>query len=142
MSTDASIRLAEQADLPAVAEVYLAARAAAAIPPGIHPPDAVRARVGGWDPSERDVWVAESGGSIVGFANLTPTRLDGLYVDPGAQRGGIGSTLVELAKSVRPEGFGLWVFEINEPGARSTAVMASWSSSAPTARPTRSTRPT
>jgi ribosomal protein S18 acetylase RimI-like enzyme len=115
MSTDATIRPASAADLPAVAEVYLAARAAAAMPPGIHPPVDVRAWVGTWDLSERDVWVAESVGAIVGFANLTPTWLDGLYVDPGAQRGGIGSALVDLAKSVRPEGFGLWVFEMNEP---------------------------
>lgn len=115
MSADATIRPATDADLPAVAEVYLAARAVASMPPGIHPPDGVRAWVGGWDLSERDVWVAESAGSIVGFANLTPTWLDGLYVDPGAQRGGIGSTLVDLAKSLRPDGFGLWVFEVNAP---------------------------
>ncbi|MEO5665756.1 MAG: GNAT family N-acetyltransferase [Nocardioides sp.] len=115
MSADTTIRPATDADLLAVAEVYLAARAVAAMPPGIHPPDGVRAWVGGWDLSERDVWVAESAGSIVGFANLTPTWLDGLYVDPGAQRGGIGSTLLDLAKSVRPDGFGLWVFEVNAP---------------------------
>ena len=115
MSTDATIRPASAADLPAVAEVYLVARAAAAMPLGIHPPVDVRAWVGTWDLSERDVWVAESAGSLVGFANLTPTWLDGLYVDPGAQREGIGSALVDLAKSVRPEGFGLWVFEMNEP---------------------------
>lgn len=115
MSTDATVRLAADADLPAVAEVYLAARAVAAMPPGIHAAADVRSWVGTWDLSERDVWVAESGGAIVGFANLTPTWLDGLYVAPGAQRAGIGSTLVDLAKSVRPDGFGLWVFEINEP---------------------------
>jgi chorismate mutase len=85
------------------------------MPPAIHPPDEVRAWVGTWDLTSRDVWVAESAGVIVGFANLTPTWLDGLYVAPAAQRSGIGSTLVDLAKSVRPEGFGLWVFEVNEP---------------------------
>lgn len=115
MSTDATLRPATGTDLPAIAEVYLAARAVAAMPPGVHPPDEVRAWVGTWDLTSRDVWVAESGGTIVGFANLTATWLDGLYVEPGAQRGGIGSTLVDLAKSLRPEGFGLWVFEVNEP---------------------------
>lgn len=115
MRTDTSVRLAGDADLRAIAEVYLAAREVAAMPPGIHPPDDVRAWVGTWDLTSRDVWVAEADGTIVGFANLTPTWLDGLYVAPGAQRAGIGSTLVDLAKSVRPEGFGLWVFEINEP---------------------------
>ena len=85
------------------------------MPPGIHPPDDVRAWVGTWDLTARDVWVAESDGTIVGFANLTPTWLDGLYVAPAAQRAGIGSTLLDLAKSVRPDGFGLWVFEMNQP---------------------------
>ncbi|WP_310529998.1 GNAT family N-acetyltransferase [Nocardioides sp.] len=115
MSTDATVRIAADDDLPAIAEVYLAARDVAAMPPGIHPPDDVRAWVGTWDLTSRDVWVAESGGPVVAFANLTPTWLDGLYVAPGAQRGGIGSTLVDVAKSVRPAGFGLWVFEMNEP---------------------------
>ena len=35
----------------------------AAMPPGIHPPDDVRAWVGTWDLTERDVWVAESDGA-------------------------------------------------------------------------------
>jgi len=115
MRTDTSVRLAGDADLRAIAEVYLAAREGAAMPPGIHPPDDVRAWVDTWDLTSRDVWVAEADGTIVGFANLTPTWLDGLYVAPGAQRAGIGSTLIDLAKSVRPDGFGLWVFEVNEP---------------------------
>jgi GNAT superfamily N-acetyltransferase/chorismate mutase len=115
MRTDTSVRLAGEADLRAIAEVYLAARDVAAMPPVIHPPDEVRAWVATWDLTSREVWVAESDGAIVGFANLTPTWLDGLYVAPDAQGAGIGSTLVDLAKSVRPDGFGLWVFEVNEP---------------------------
>lgn len=115
MSTDTSLRPAADRDLPAIADVYLTSRASAAMPPGIHAPDDVRAWVGTWDLSERDVWVAETGEAIVGFANLTPTWLDGLYVVPGGQRAGIGSALLDLAKSLRPDGFGLWVFEVNEP---------------------------
>ena len=115
MSTDASVRLGVEADLPTIAEIYLAARQAAAMPAGVHPPDDVRAWVRSWDLSERDVWVAEVDGAGVGFANLTPTWLDGLYVAPSAQRSGLGSTLIDVAKSVRPRGFGLWVFKMNEP---------------------------
>lgn len=115
MSTEVSVRSATQGDLGAIAEVYLAARAAAAMPPGIHPPEDVRAWVGAWDLGERDVWLAERAAAVVGYANLTPTWLDGLYVVPAAQRAGVGSTLLDLAKSVRPEGFGLWVFEMNAP---------------------------
>ena len=115
MSAETSLRPATEADLPALAEVYLAARDAAPMPPGVHPPDDVRAWVGSWDLSAREVWLAEVDGAPVGFANLTPTWLDGLYVVPAAQRAGVGSALVDLAKAVRPHGLGLWVFEVNHP---------------------------
>src|SRR3546814_11564162 len=46
---------------------------------------------------------------------MTPTVLDALYGDPAAQRGGIGTALLEVATSLRPDGFGLWVFESNHP---------------------------
>src|SRR3546814_12771514 len=46
---------------------------------------------------------------------MTPTVLDALYGDPAAQRGVIGTALLEVATSLRPDGFGLWVFESNHP---------------------------
>lgn len=115
MSVDLSLRHAEVDDLAEVAEVYLAARRSSAMPPAVHEDDEVRAWVRSWDLTGRDVWLAEAGASLAGFANLTPTWLDGLYVAPHAQRQGVGTALVDLAKSLRPAGFGLWVFESNEP---------------------------
>lgn len=115
MSADVSVRPAVQADLATVAELYLAARDAAAMPQRVQAADDVRAWVGSWDLSAREVWLAEVDGALVGFANLTPTWLDGLYVVPAAQRAGVGSILVDLAKAVRPHGLGLWVFEVNHP---------------------------
>ena len=115
VSADLSLRPAGAQDLAAVAEVHLASRRAAAMPPGIHPDDEVRAWVGSWDLTSREVWLAESGGVVVGYADLTPTWLDGLYVAPDAQGHGVGTALVDLAKSLRPDGLGLWVFEVNEP---------------------------
>ena len=119
MSADAAddlvVRPAGSDDLPAVAEIYLRSRDAAAMPPGIHPPDEVRAWVTGWDLTGRDVWLAEGSDGPLGFANLTPTFLDGLHVVPEAARQGVGSALLDLAKAQRPQGFGLWVFEINHP---------------------------
>lgn len=111
---DLQLRPAVAADLPAVAEVYLAAREAAipAMPPGVHPADEVRAWVAGWDLEADEVWLAEDD-RLLGFAHVTPTWLDGLYVDPSAQASGIGSALLDLAKARRPHGFGLWVFESN-----------------------------
>lgn len=117
MPTEVSLRLAGQDDLPAVAELYLAVRRAAAplMPPGVHPDDGVRRWVRSWDLATRDVWLAEADGALVGFATLTPTWLESLYVAPAAQRRGVGSALLDVAKAQRPEGFALWVFETNVP---------------------------
>lgn len=115
MSTEVALRLAGSRDLPDLAEIYLDARHAAPMTPSAHSPADVRAWVRSWDLSTRDVWVAEVDGAVVGFAHLTPSWLDGLYVAPATQQQGIGSDLLALAKSVRPHGFGLWVFEMNEP---------------------------
>lgn len=115
MSAEATFRLAVQADLPSLAGVYLAARQTAVMPPMVHAPDEVRAWVASWDLGVSDVWLAEAGGAVLGFVKLTPTWCDDLYVLPQAQRRGIGSDLLELSKSLRPAGFGLWVFEVNTP---------------------------
>ena len=63
---------------------------------------------------EHEAWVAESD-RVLGFALITPAWLDGLYVDPAHRCEGIGSALLELVKGLRPDGFGLWVFESNTP---------------------------
>jgi GNAT superfamily N-acetyltransferase/chorismate mutase len=117
MPTEVSLRLAGHDDLPAVAELYLAARRAAVplMPPGVHPDDDVRRWVGAWDLSTHEVWLAEADGTLVGFATLTATWLESLYVAPSAQRAGIGSALLDVAKAQRPHGFALWVFESNVP---------------------------
>lgn len=110
------IRPGEPDDLPAIAEVYLAARQAAfpAIPAGAHPPDDVRRHVTGWDLTEREVWVAETEAALVGFAALTGDWLDHLYIAPQGQGRGVGSALLDLVKTRRPAGFSLWVFLTNQ----------------------------
>ncbi|WP_220793267.1 GNAT family N-acetyltransferase [Nocardioides stalactiti] len=114
-----TIRPAVADDLPEIAEVFLAARSAAvpAMPPSIHPPHEVHAFYAGIDlvASEREPWVAEDGRGIVGFVEVVRDWLDALYVLPTAQGEGIGSTLLDLVKSLRPDGFALWVFETNAP---------------------------
>ena len=72
-------------------------------------------------PSEQvdrgDVFVAEAGGEIVGFAALQGGELDGLFVEPGHWRKGIGSALVEAAvHEARRRGLSLHV--IAGPAAR------------------------
>lgn len=117
MSTDLALRAATAADLPALAEVHLAARRAAgdSFPPGAHGDDDVRAWVSGWDLTTYDVWLVTVGDQVVGYARCTPTWLDDLYVHPDAQGTGVGTALFDLVTTLRPRGFCLWVFESNAP---------------------------
>lgn len=117
---DVQLRRATPEDLPAVAEVFLAARHAAvpAMPPLVHDDDDVRGYVCSWDLDQpgRSLWVAErADAGLVGFAELKEAWLDDLYVHPGHQGEGLGSALLALAQAERPEGFCLWVFESNLP---------------------------
>jgi chorismate mutase/GNAT superfamily N-acetyltransferase len=123
-SGDLVLRAAEQDEADALADLHTAARAAAvpSMPATIHTPEEtrawMRARVG----STHEVWVAERDGSVVGYAALSASLaaggwLDDLYVAPELTGQGVGSALLELAKSLRPDGFALWVFASNA-GAR------------------------
>jgi ribosomal protein S18 acetylase RimI-like enzyme len=47
-----------------------------------------------------DVWVAERDGRLVGFIALEPGWVNQLYVAVDAQRGGVGSALLDHAKTL------------------------------------------
>jgi GNAT superfamily N-acetyltransferase len=117
MSTEVTFRAARAEDLPSVAEVFLAAREAAvpAMPPIVHSPQDVRDHVLAFDLAERDLWLADIGDRVAAYAELKGDWLDDLYVHPAHQGSGLGSALLDLAKSLRPDGFCLWVFESNAP---------------------------
>jgi chorismate mutase len=85
------------------------------MPAQIHTPQEVHAHVGGWDLDRRDVWLAEDDGEPTAFMVLEDDWLSSLYVLPGRAGRGVGSALLDVAKSLRPGGFCLWVFESNEP---------------------------
>lgn len=108
------LRPAVPADVPAIAAVQVAARAAAAMPPGIHPPEEVRSYLAA-NFATAESWVAEAAGEVVGYARFTRTWLNDLYVDPAHQGAGVGGALLELVKARHPGGFSLWVFEQNAP---------------------------
>ena len=114
---DLSLRPATPADLPAIAEVHVAARhgAGASFPPPVHADEEARGWVAGWDLSAYDVWLATVGGRVAGYARFTTTWLDDLYVRPEHQGRGVGGALFDLVASLRPGGFCLWVFESNTP---------------------------
>jgi ribosomal protein S18 acetylase RimI-like enzyme len=112
------LRPALPEDGPRVAALYTRTRAAAVplMPPAVHTAAEDVAHFAGLlSDGEHEAWLAEDAGAVVGFAILTATWLDGLYVDPAAQGRGVGTALLELAQALRPDGFGLWVFETNLP---------------------------
>ncbi len=113
-ASEVDIRRAEEPDAPALARIHLTARRSAPMPPSAHTEAEVRAWLTGRLHND-EVWVAQADGEPAAYLRLTPDWLDDLYVVPDRARQGIGSTLLDLAKSRRPEGFCLWVFEQNEP---------------------------
>ena len=112
---DLTLRPADVSDAVAMAEVHLSARRTAAMPPPVHPDNDVRKWLDGRMRSTDTVWVAELRGMVGGYARFTEGWLDDLYVAPGLAGRGIGSALLDLVKQQRPDGFCLWVFEMNTP---------------------------
>ena len=60
-----------------------------------------------------DVLVVRHERRPVAFLALRNDMVEHLYVLPDVQRAGIGSALLEVAKSRRPGGLRLWVFQRN-----------------------------
>jgi GNAT superfamily N-acetyltransferase len=79
--------------------------------------DEHRSLLGGWFIGRDEIWVEDEAGIVTGFTGMKSDTLTHLYVDPEHQGRGIGSALLEHAKSRRPERLELWVFQKND-GAR------------------------
>ena len=112
---DLVLRPATADDAPQLTELYLATRrdAEPAMPPQQHSAESVQAFLAG-AVADKEVWVAEDD-AIVGFLILDGAFLDALYVGPDHQGLGIGTSLLDLVKARRPDGFALWVFASNAP---------------------------
>jgi GNAT superfamily N-acetyltransferase len=117
---DLVLRPADPEDATTLADLFIAARQAAhpAMPHPVHSPEEIHAWFGRLLGGQREVWLAERGGQVVGYLVLDETWLDSIYVRPELTGGGIGTVLLDLAKGLRPDGFGLWVFETNEDARR------------------------
>ena len=121
--SDLLLRPLADGETDAVVQVHLAARATAAergtMPAAVRPPEDARRWFRDRVVGHREIWVAERPGSpangVVGLLVLDTAFVDQLYVRPDSQRDGIGTALLDLAKALRPEGFDLWVFEVNAP---------------------------
>ncbi|MGC4112445.1 MAG: GNAT family N-acetyltransferase [Nocardioides sp.] len=111
------LRAAEPDEWRTVADLYSSVRRAAVpqMPPAAYTDEEHREqyRRHVLEDDGHSVWVAESEGRLVGLALCTSTFLDGLYVDPRAQRQGIGSLLLDVVEATHPDGYELWVFQSN-----------------------------
>ena len=135
---EVTLRAAGLEDAGRVAELYAEARRAAvpAMPPALHTLEEDRVHFAGLLAGPAEVWLAEAAPKdrapgdcapgdcapddrvLSGFMVLEAAWLNALYVRPGLIGQGIGSALLDLAKALRPEGFGLWVFETNHAARR------------------------
>lgn len=109
-----TVRRGVRSDAAAITAIFLAARSAA-MPylPVLHSAEETGSFLEHFVLAQRELWVAESGGRVVGFAALGTDLLEHLYVEPASQGQGIGTTLLEWAQQRRPAGFGLYVFQRN-----------------------------
>jgi chorismate mutase/ribosomal protein S18 acetylase RimI-like enzyme len=120
LSGDLLVRVAVPEDAERIADLYGEARVAAVpmMPPALHTSVEDRAFFAAQlARPTNEVWVAEAAGELVGFALVDQLWLDHLFVRPGLTGQGVGTLLLDLVKSLRPDGFSLWVFESNA-GAR------------------------
>ena len=108
-----TIRQARSADAVHIAHVHIAARRAA-MPwlPEVHHAHEVQVYFSKLLDSQ-ECWVAEIEGEVVGFSVLKDGWLDHLYVAPKSQNLGVGTQLLELAKSRSPARLELWAFQGN-----------------------------
>ena len=116
---DVEIRPARANDAAGIGDVYMASFAATYDFPRAHSDADTRRWIAEVLLPSREVWVATAAkqGPIVAMMALTDEMLDQLYVSPGRTAQGIGSRLIGLAQSRRPNGLDLYTFQVNR-GAR------------------------
>jgi GNAT superfamily N-acetyltransferase len=114
------IRRAVPGEARGLAALWLRSRGSSApsIPPTVH----TDAEVHQWFEEvvlpTREVWVVAGPHEPVALMVLDDEWIDQLYVDPTSTRGGIGGTLVDHAKTRRPNGLRLWTFQSNADARR------------------------
>ncbi len=117
--SDVVMRRAEPADAAAVADVWLRSYTAAL--PGVrraHTDDEVRAWFRDVVVPERETWVADAGGTVVGLLVLGAGEIEQLYLDPAWRGRGLGDRFVALAQRLSGGGLSLWTFQVNTSAGR------------------------
>jgi len=113
------LRRAVDADAADLADVWL--RSFAAALPTVrraHGDDEVRDWFSSMVVPRYETWATVADGAVVGLLALDGAELEQLYLDPSWRGRGLGDRFVELAKRQRPDGLGLWTFQVNGPAQR------------------------
>lgn len=65
-----------------------------------------------------ETWIVTLGDEIAGMMSIVDGDIDQLYLDPARRGQGLGDRCIAHAKSRRPDGLGLWTFQVNAPAIR------------------------
>ena len=113
--TASRVRRAGRHEAGTAAEILLRSRRASvpAIPPLVHAEDDAKEHFAETIRQSADVWVVEADDAIAGVMVLNDNWIDQLYIDPEWTGQGLGSSLIDKAKTEHPEILELWTFESN-----------------------------
>ncbi|WP_051277409.1 GNAT family N-acetyltransferase [Marmoricola sp. URHB0036] len=111
--TDLVLRPATEDDLTEVLAVFAAASQGPGQPLESRSPEQVRAWVQDLPARGQEIWVATRDDTVLGFLSLRGSWVPLLFVHPERPGRGVGAALIDLAKGLRPHGFGLRVHEAN-----------------------------
>ncbi len=100
-------------DLPAVHDVFTAASAAPGHPPETRSPDEVLDWIESLLERPGELWLACHDEVVLGFFLLRGSWLSLIFVHPDRPARGVGAALMDLVKALRPQGFGLRVYQAN-----------------------------
>jgi GNAT superfamily N-acetyltransferase len=113
------IRRATGADAGEVAELWLQSfRAALPTVRVVHTDDQVRGWIRNVIIELQETWLINVGDEIAGLMTLADGEIDQLYLAPSRRGQGLGDLLIAHAKAQRPDGLGLWTFQVNAPAVR------------------------
>jgi chorismate mutase/GNAT superfamily N-acetyltransferase len=110
---DIQFRIALAEDLPSVHDVFVASSAGPGHPPERRTPREVRAWIDSLLERPGELWLACRDDEVLGFVLLRGSWLNLIFVHPDRPARGVGAALMELVKALRPQGFGLRVFQAN-----------------------------